>query len=265
VLTLVEYKKILTMTVHSRPRYTKTVLEALSQCYGVENYRLMVSTDKDVNPEVLELVKQIDFCESEVLVYPQAVDQTKIALRTLIRAFAATDYSIYFEDDTVPARDCLRYFEFCAEVFKPDDAVWSITGYTPKLKGKYDDGRRDDSEVYALRKNAWFNPWTWATWKNRWEHMRNTWGKHPFSWDLVLNKEREILNKVEISPLLARTENIGAEGGRNCPGPEWHLKHQWNRNNFAGNGHYQLKDNPKFYLLEGPFSDTLKTSNSRSE
>jgi len=260
----VSHKKIITLTVYSRPDYTKTVLDALSQCYGVEDYRLMVSTDKDVHPEVRELVNQIDFCESEVLVYPQAVDQTKIALRALSVAFSLTDYSIYFEDDTVPALDCLRYFEYCAEAYKEDDSILSITGYAPKLNGTHDEGQRKESEVHALRRNEWFTPWTWATWKDRWKHMRYTWGKYPFSWDLNLNEERKLHNKVEIVPLLARTENIGAEGGRNCPNPDWHYRNQWNRNNYAGNGQYQLKDNPEWNLLSGPFDEVLKTSNSRS-
>ena len=101
-------------------------------------------------------------------------------------------------------------------------------------------------------KNDWFTGWGWATWKDRWGHINNVWEKHNRGWDTSINKERELLSKKEVIPVLARFSNIGAEGGMYVPNPLWHYNNQWNFNNFAGNGYYDedLIENPEFILVE---------------
>ena len=54
----------------------------------------------------------------------------------------------------------------------------------------------------------------------RWNFVRE------LTWDLCVNQMRA--GRFEVRPLLARTQNIGAERGTHCPDPEYHRLHHHN-------------------------------------
>jgi hypothetical protein len=130
---------------------------------------------------------------------------------------------IAMEDDTVPGRDFLRFARWGLEEYQHDASVFSICGYqkTPVSEAGYRN---------AVFREAWFTPWGWATWRDRWETVRASWPRydHQVSWDTVLDKFSR-RGRYEIRPMLARIQNIGAEGGAHVPGAAWHAEHHLNR------------------------------------
>jgi hypothetical protein len=126
--------KLITLLAYSRPAYTKRVLEALAHCDGIGEYRLIAFTHTPVREPVLELLRAIDFCERRVAVedVPAGTAMQRVTaatFRVLSHGFAAADYVIHFEDDVVPARDCLRYFEWAGQAYRADPWIFSVSAY----------------------------------------------------------------------------------------------------------------------------------------
>jgi hypothetical protein len=129
---------------------------------------------------------------------------------------------IALEDDTVPARDFLRFADWGLTKYLADPDVFSVCGYqrTPKDET----GFRN-----AVVRESWFTPWGWATWRDRWESVRDSWpaDDRQVSWDTVVDKLTR-RGRCEVRPMLARIQNIGAEGGAHVPGAAWHREHHLN-------------------------------------
>ena len=239
------YKKVITMTAAFRPGYTSEVIDSLSQCYGIKDYLLIICIDRlggesnsPANADVIECINNISFCEKVIIENPHKLDCSRNTQQALSLGFDETDFNIHIEDDTVPSRDALKYFEWCEKEFRNRDDIFTVSGYSGKLDDSHRMKKRPEQCMGLALKNDWFTGWGWATWKDRWEHINNVWDKHGGGWDVSLNKERKILSKKEIIPVLSRFNNIGAEGGRHTPNALWHYDNQWNFNNFAGNGYY---------------------------
>jgi len=216
--------------------YTRTVVESLSQCLGIENYKLNIFIDYGYR-EVSEFIKQYNFpCETYVTIHKRRLGSNANTLCALEHSFRDDDFVIVLEDDIVPALDCLRYFEFCDEVFRLDKSVFSATSYSKgKCEVRYN---------YSVRRQHWYTPWGWATWVDRWQEMARGWqaGRQP-GWDGRINKMRGA--RVEVQPHLARTQNIGAENGTWCPGPEWHRENQYNEY-----GAWSIEINPSVTFVQ---------------
>lgn len=195
------------MTLYRRPQYTKEVLDALAKCDGIEDYLLMISVDgKKKNPEILALVNDFDACAKQVLT-PEHLGCGPNTYYVLSHGFLKTDYVIHLEDDTVPAFDTLRYFEW-ARQFETDDNMFSVTAYSRYGMGKYTHVGIQPS----------FCPWGWATWASRWLTMRNKWR---LSWDTYLN---EVVrgDKMGLFPIVSRIQNIGAIDGEHVGSVHFH-------------------------------------------
>jgi hypothetical protein len=141
----------------------------------------------------------------------------------LAYGFDHHDRVIALEDDTLPARDFLRFMDWGLTAYERDETVFNICGYqkTPTTEIGY------RSEVI---REQWFTPWGWATWKDRWDGIRDTWpaDDKQISWDCVIHWFTR-RDRFEVRPLLARIQNIGAEGGAHVPSAEWHAAHHLNR------------------------------------
>lgn len=69
---------------------------------------------------------------------------------------------IVLEDDLLTGRDYLTYMNDALDFYAADSRIWSVSGYTPPLKG-----------LAAWKPDVYFfyraSSWGWATWKNRWD------------------------------------------------------------------------------------------------
>ena len=69
---------------------------------------------------------------------------------------------IVLEDDLIVSENFLDYMNEALNFYQDDRRIWSISGYSPKLKCLED----YDKDVYlSFRANSW----GWATWKDRWQ------------------------------------------------------------------------------------------------
>ena len=140
----------------------------------------------------------------------------------LVTGFRSTEFVIVCEDDVLFARDALKFFEHCRDAYRDDKDVFTIGAYSRRICRP--------KEYYHLRRSGWFTPWGWGTWSDRWAQIEaglrhRLDDKDP--WDVITNHEIR-KGRFQVIPFLARTQNVGGEGGTYCPGPDWHRDHQFN-------------------------------------
>lgn len=210
--------KVVTVTLFRRPAYSQQVLHALLQCAGIEEYLVFLHVDPGCQA-VIDLARGFRHRRKCVTVNQSVLGCTRNVFESLEHGFQHADFVIHFEDDIVPARDCLRYFEWAGQRFQDDQEIFSVSAYRKSTI--------EARSYYSARRVAWFNCWGWGTWQDRWTEMRARWGFGEYdSWDICVNRIRG--DRLQIEPDLARTQNIGAENGTYCPGPEWHRENQFN-------------------------------------
>ena len=212
------------MTLCSRPDYTREVLAALARCDDVDQYpiRLLCEPVDDSVIEAAVIFAKFPHINAEIRVGHNRVGCNVNTYSALAWGFDDCRRVIALEDDTVPARDFLRFCEWGLDTYERDETVLTVCGYqrTPP----YETGYRN-----AVVREPWFTPWGWATWKDRWDSIRDSWpaDDRQISWDTVIDKLTR-KDRCEVRPLLARIQNIGGEGGAHVPGAAWHREHHWN-------------------------------------
>lgn len=214
--------KTLSISLYNRPNYTKIVLDSLNKCFGIDEYSIFIHCEPS-NNEVIELAKRFRPDQTKLIINSVKYGCNKNIYHCLKNGFDTNNYHIHFEDDTVPGKDCLRYFEWAGNEYEKDNNIFSVTSYS-KFKNK------EELDTSKVLRNKWFTPWGWATWVDRWREIdeflySNLNGID--SWDLIIDKSLR-KDRYEIYPLIARTQNIGAELGTYCPNAEWHKDNQYN-------------------------------------
>ncbi len=162
------------VTLFRRPEYTRRVLSALGECYGVDDRDIYLSLDWDPgHAQAIEAVRELalEFCarhrRARVIAHSEklGIDVHKEWLVRHVLADGA-DRFVFVEDDTVPARDALHYFDWALEAFRLDASVVSVGGYR----------KTDALDAAALgeyERLRTFVPWGWAMWADRWNQY---WG-----------------------------------------------------------------------------------------
>ena len=208
----------LTITVsgYNRPAYLEQTLAALALCEGAEHCRTVVLLDPcDETQQCVEIAARYQF---PAYVHSAHAGCNRAILAALAVGFddLGSEYHVHLEDDTVPCRDALRWFAWARDAYRDDPAVFSVSGYQ-----RVSSGRVAES---GLRR--WFTPWGWATWRDRFDGIRDGWSRHDdISWDVVVN-HRLRAGRYEAFPTVSRIQNIGAERGTHVPDAEWHRQNQ---------------------------------------
>lgn len=216
------YVRTLTMTLFNRPQYLRKVLAALSQCVGVERYHIIFCIEPGC-PEVEALARGVRFAATRIVVNPEVLSCPVNVFQALSLAFLDTDYNIHLEDDLLLAKDALLFFEYCRERYAGDPRVLSVTAYNHQPS--------PSSHWHRLAFRPWYTPWAWATWRDRFEGLKDQWDfsyQHG-NWDHNINS-RLRGERMEVYPILARAQNIGLEGVH-VPSAEWgrvfHYNEHW--------------------------------------
>jgi len=220
--------KSISVSLYNRLDYTKTVLSNLDQCFDIDNYEITICCEP-VNQQIIQLAKQFRPNQTTVKVNNERFGCNKNIFQCWEIGFKNNNFHIHLEDDTVPGKDFLLLCNWGREVFKDRNDVFSISGYV-NCNNPIDQFFPKSNLTQCVTSRKWFTPWGWATWSNRWDSIKNKLvpyldNKH-VSWDLVLHKS--LKDTIEIFPLIARIQNIGAENGSFCPSAEWHKKNQYN-------------------------------------
>lgn len=207
--------KTVTVTAFRRPAYTRRTLESLSRCHGIQDYKVSILVDHGCD-ETLGVAK-----EFMSLGWRVAVPDGRLGCNAAVRAamaigFAENDYHINLEDDTPPAKDCLRWFEW-ARQFGGESRVFSVLAYC-----------RQKGPPEAAVAEKWFCAWGWATWADRWQEMQKHWpDAHGVSWDVAMNHQARG-DRYLIRPELSRTQNIGRDMGTHNTPEVWEAE-QYNQ------------------------------------
>jgi GNT-I family len=222
-LRVAEGPKVVAVTLYRRHGYAKTVLEALTLCDGVERYLVLLHVDPGCT-EVEALAASFPLPRKQVVINPARLGCNGNIFGALSHGFSLAEYVILLEDDVVPARDLLRFFEHCDRQYRNDSSVLGACAYNREMPPR--------TAWHQLTRRQWFTPWGWATWRDRWQEMAAKWPHDAAAgivWDWTVNHEVRG-DRTLVCPRLARSQNIGAEGGEYCPGPQWHAEHQYNAN-----------------------------------
>lgn len=212
------HNKIIVVTLYNRPQYTSETLGALGRCDGINDYKVLIHVDPG-NSEVQRLANTWLHMNKEVFTNHARIGCNQNIFGALNHGFRESDYVIIFEDDCLPSWDCLRYFEWAAERYCDDKDVFTVASYR--------NATEPPEMWWRVHRERWFTPWGWATWRDRWPEMSRTWGIGTTdSWDVIVNRVRG--SRCQITPHLARTQNIGAENGQHVPDPDWHRMNQFN-------------------------------------
>lgn len=244
-------KKVITLVLHNRPDYTKIVLNALRRCDGVEEYLILPHIEPG-NKMVLSLAKSINFAKVQITLNKRKLGIARNTYKAWEHGFKKADFIIHLEDDTVPARDCLRYMEHCAEAYQDDPKIFSISGYNRSSCKPF--------QYYQIARRNPFACWAVGLWKNRWEWARKRWSRDRDLYAVHLNNELTKFELKEIYPLLSRAQNIGSENGIHVPSVEWHRQNQ-HTDYWAGN--HDLR--PGKYFEPGPLVTAVMVTGIHKE
>jgi hypothetical protein len=220
-----DVKRVITLVLYNRPAYTREVLDALRRCDGVGDYVLLPHIEPG-NEEVLALVKAVDFAEVRITLNREKLGIGRNTYLAWEHGARLADFFIHIEDDTVPARDCLRYMEHCREAYGRDQEIFSVAAYNRSPC--------PPSAFYQVARRRPYTCWLIGTWRDRWEWIRRRWEPNPARYAVNVTNQLSHYDLKEIHPLLSRSQNIGALGGAGVPSAEWHRLHH-HTEHWAGN------------------------------
>ncbi len=226
------YKKVITISAYDRPEYLDRTLDALGNCYGVQDYNIQCIIDFSAHTILID-----DVCKNnkakhnlklDIAIHHNRVDCNINIYGCLDWGFQQTDYLIHIEDDIVLAKDALLYFEQCGKAYEKDEDILTVSAYNNgELAYKQTHTDEFKPPLSAVYKQNNFAPWGWATWQNRWEEIKENW-QFGFDarykdgemilppgcgWDV--NMEKAILgDRKRICPACPRCKNIGRLQGR---------------------------------------------------
>lgn len=236
---------IVVVTLYRRYRYSRRVLEHLAACDGVERFDVLVHVDPGF-PAVEDLARTFPLPRKEVVVNPHRLGCNGNVYAALAHGFQRDEYVVAVEDDVVPARDALRFFEWVDQPrYRDDPACFGGCAYHRELPPT-------PAEYNQVVRHGWFTPWGWSTWRRWWPRMQAAWpaDRDP-SWDVRVNEMRAANGDAYVlHPRLARTQNVGAEMGEHVD-PRLHAARQFNPN-WAGD----RDDVPADDFREAPESPT---------
>ncbi len=249
---------IIAITLCRRPAYTLQMLTALSMCYGLGDYKVLMSLDWDerhdaecrqVHEMALSFKADVGHARAQVYLHKPrlGIDENKMWL--IPTAFQETDFVIVLEDDIIPTPDFLRYMEWGRRTFRDDPSVLSVSGYHRATQAG------NAAQLYDAFRMVGFNTWGWGMWQDRWEtYFGNGAAYRKYAGSLVNGlfdrffRDISIQSKLStVCPVIARSQNIGALDGEHTV-PADFVKTDFNA---FGGWDFDLPDRSDWRLTSG--------------
>lgn len=207
------------LMAYDRPEFLEKVLQSWECVRGLERWEFVGRVDP--NPKQDESVELLnDFIRRRGLTNARViVNETKHGVLHhpwvgFTEAFQDHEFVVYTEDDSRVSDDILEYFEWAQKSFLEDQRIASVHAFSDEVFGASRDAH--------LRQV--FHPWTWGTWKDRWEQFIGPTWDHDYStfnavpgnqsgydWNLNTRVYPEH-DKLAVFPKLSRVDNIGVYG-----------------------------------------------------
>jgi len=124
------------------------------------------------------------------------------------------DAVVLAEDDVVVSDDVMAYFEWALNTYRADAEIMTVGAFESLARL---DGLPDNAVV----RHAWFWPWVWGTWRNRWDRfLRGQWSFDPEvqGWDDQVWRVMDSNGRKSIIPIGSRADHIGTTGVHMLPG-----------------------------------------------
>ena len=161
--------------VYARPEHTKKTIESLAKNYLTDETEIYIYSDAAKNEKAIEKVNLVrEYIDS--LSQRKLFKSVKIIKAESNKGLAKSVISgvtevieqygrvIVVEDDLVSSPDFLKYMNDLLDYYEKDNGIWSISGYTFKIK--FPQNYKHD--VYLSYRGC---SWGWASWKDRWEKV----------------------------------------------------------------------------------------------
>lgn len=153
---------------YNRSYHTKRVLSSLKQ-NTILPQKLLIFQDglkekKDIYEwkKVNDLIKNINWCDKEIIVSKENKGLSVSIISGIEYAFKEYEALIVLEDDCVPAISFIAFMNQCFEKYEHDKNIYSISGYSWPINLI-----KDDYDIYGCGR---ISSWGWGTWKDRWRN-----------------------------------------------------------------------------------------------
>ena len=195
---------VILMPVCSRPRYLKRVLTELSSAAAIERTLVIFSQD-GADPEITHLISEWKAGPSVsvqhyrpflgILCYfwdsLHAAGANIHFLLTLASRHTLAKGFIVLEDDIVPSRDFILYYDWIFRHVLTSRDVMSVTAFNLDSRTAPSEEYDPKDHVYELVEDLdegepKFTGWSWAVTREMWQRIRTKWSFR--SWDLNLNR-----------------------------------------------------------------------------
>jgi hypothetical protein len=201
-------RRTLTISAHKRPGHLRQVLEALRQCDGLQNWisPIVVCDHHKLQDANVEVARDLGF---STVTYG-----ANIGCNRMIRScfdhgihHVRSDFHVHLEDDTVPTKGCLRWFEWASENLH-HPSVASVLAYSRFPIGTASEYRLQQQDL----------SWGWGTWHSTWNtFFAPNWspvGREFPAWDSHI--QQLLGTRMVAQPCISRIQNIGRENGTYC-------------------------------------------------
>lgn len=152
---------------YNRSNHTSQVLDALSKNSLLPEKLYIFQDGLSCNAHKAEwekvnaLIKQVNWCECEVIVARKNKGLAKSIVDGVNDVFRKHDAVIVLEDDCVPAPGFMLFMTQCLEKYRWNMEVYSVSGYTWPM-----DIEQNGYDAYVCGR---MSTWGWGTWKDRWK------------------------------------------------------------------------------------------------
>ncbi len=159
--------------VYKRYDTTKMMLESLLKCPECADSDLYVFMDEARNDEEADAVEKVRSLFDDlqgfrrVVTYPARMNKgmANSIIDGVTKVLEIHEDVIVIEDDLVVSPDFLKFMNDALVVYRNRADIWSISGYTPRLKELED---CNSNGVFLVPRAQC---WGWATWRDRWEKV----------------------------------------------------------------------------------------------
>ena len=158
---------------YNRAFHLRRMLESLEKCYLSDESEVFIFADGPKNkPGDLEKVQEVreylekivpnmKFKHIHIFLKDANLGLAKSVISGVSQIINQYGKAIVLEDDLIYTRDFLIYMNNALAYYEKNRSVWSISGYTPKLRSLTE----NTNEVYRSKRGS---SWGWASWADRW-------------------------------------------------------------------------------------------------
>lgn len=158
--------------VYNRPDHTHKTLEALKKNELAEQSELYIYSDAAKNELQLDSVKKVreiihgidGFKKVTIIAAEKNKGLAKSVITGVTDVINKYGKVIVLEDDLTTSNHFLKYMNESLELYRDNNKIWSISGYTPNISFP----QEYEQDVYLSVRGS---SWGWATWQDRWNSI----------------------------------------------------------------------------------------------